>query len=290
MYSVVTLDNNGRGWLFNDPLGLRLIYTGDTVDYTVYSSRSSVAAWLLDPGDVQQPRDPLGVAWLPYASHVIGDRTGFKNIRTLPQGSYVEVDPRRGARAMVWSPAPWAFGTDVGSPEELISSVREDIAGHLRVVLQFPAKEKIAHLTGGRDSRLILAVLLSEGLSDAVTFRTRGQESLPDVVVAREIAAHFGLDHGWGVVGPTHPVPYDISARALVDDTGGMLNIWDSPSRVDAPDTLNISGLCGEIMGTHFPQTSNVTTWEELARRFSTAWRFGRPGLLRTPVQEALAA
>ena len=121
-----------------------------------------------------------------------------------------------------------------------------------------------------------------------MTFRTRGQESLPDVVVAREIAAHFGLDHGWGVVGPTHPVPYDISARALVDDTGGMLNIWDSPSRVDAPDTLNISGLCGEIMGTHFPQTSNVTTWEELARRFSTAWRFGRPGLLRTPVQEAL--
>ena len=136
VYSVVTLDNNGRGWLFNDPLGLRLIYTGDTVDYTVYSSRSSVAAWLLDPGDVQQPRDPLGVAWLPYASHVIGDRTGFKNVRTLPQGSYVEVDPRRGARAMVWSPAPWAFGTDVGSPEELISSVREDIAGHLRVVLQ----------------------------------------------------------------------------------------------------------------------------------------------------------
>jgi hypothetical protein len=287
MYSLVNLDSDGAGQIFSDPLGLSLVYTGETADVTVYASRADAVAWVITPANERPARDPMGVAWLAYAGHLVGERTGFAGVRVVPQGSYVEVRPDRGATLRTWTPAPWRPVASVDSPDELIEPVRQDIGANVRVLATMPADETLVDLTGGRDTRLVLAVLLSEGLSKRVTFRTYGQEDIPDIPIARELAEHFGLEHRSGVHRGIRGSA-ESRSRSFLHLTSGMVSIWDGADRRAADSALSISGLCGEIMSTHFAGTWDVRSRASLERCFSTRWGFGSRGLLRPELHAAL--
>ena len=56
-----------------------------------------------------------------------------------------------------------------------------------------PSDRRHADITGGRDSRLILALMLEAGVTDAFDFRTIGAPHAPDAVVGARIAERFGL-------------------------------------------------------------------------------------------------
>lgn len=286
VYSMFTFDDDGRGWLLSDPLGLAAIYTGETADVSVYASRADAAAWAIGP-HLKPERDPVGVCWLPYVGYMMGDRTGFTAVRTLPQGGFVDVRPGEGSRVRSWSTTPW-LAADGAAADELLGEARDDIAAHLRIAACLPAPNKLVGLTGGRDSRLILSFLLAEGLTDRFRFETFGKEMLADVVVAREIADHFGLEHEWGIRGPRVEIPFETRIREQVRDTSGMLNIWDQPNRFVLDDSVTVSGVGGEALRTNFPQTSDVATLEQLDGRFRTGWRFGATGLLRPEVRAEL--
>ena len=231
----------------------------------------------------------MGSAWLAYSGYFVGDRTGYTNVRTVPNGIYVDVSPDHGAQRRTWSPLPWMDEPDVQSDEAIVDAVRASIAEDLHAIARLPATEHTTGLTGGKDSRLILAVALGEGIADEFMFRTRGQPALPDVVIARQIAERFGLPHEWGFPKPAaSQVPYVERLRSLVRDTSGMLNIWDEVRR-DPPDgTLEVTGLCGEVMRTNYLRTGDLKSHEELVRRFRDGWKFGGLGLLRPEVHASV--
>ncbi len=290
VYSMVTLDADGRGWALSDPLGLRTLYVGETDDYTVCSSRADAAAWALDPTAARPAVDPLGTAWLPYVGYMVGDRTGFEGVRTLAQGSYLDVRPDDGARVRSWSSAPWIGDETEAAPHELVAAVQREIADHLRVVVALPAPVKVCGLTGGKDSRLLLSVLLSEGLAHQVRYLSLGDETVDDVAVARRLAERYGLDHRWGRHQVIPTSPYADRARTFVRRSGGVRNLWDQDGEMTAPDEINISGFCGEMLRTNYPLMTGLRSTEALVARFDTGLHYGTPGFARDDVWPTLHA
>jgi hypothetical protein len=189
-------------------------------------------------------------------------------------GAYVEIEPAFGSRVRFSNATPWS--SDLPSNEaELVDLVHDDLSASVRSVAQIPATRRGADITGGRDSRLVLALMLQEGVADRFTFRTSGYEHSPDAVVGRRIAARFQLEH-------EAPVPHGMSEgdfrRRLgthVFQTSGMFSLWEFKGALTVSSTLRATGCIGEALRTHFHDYPVMSTLGELRRQFH-----GRSALL----------
>ena len=112
-------------------------------------------------------------------------------------------------------------------------------------------------LTGGKDSRLIAAALVTAGVP--VVARTHGFADHPDVVVAAEIARRLGIEHL--VRTPAAPgqqvdVLGRIRATVLVAD--GMLSAFENVGRPDpaASSVVTAGGHGGELLRGGYAETA----------------------------------
>jgi hypothetical protein len=276
-YTVPSLSPIGKGWVTSDPLGVGLLYWAETDEVIVVATRAGLAAHLVArPGHAPR-RDVEGVAWLAYAGNIVGDRTGYEAVRTMPPGSYLDLSRPEAPRVHVWSAMPWLAPTETDL-RAAVDAVRADLTASLRALSAMPAEVRVAELTGGRDSRLILALLLAEGLADRYVFKTWGSPTLPDVLVATSLAERFGLDHRGALDipdtrtgGPVHRGPamtFDERLRHHVSLSDGMLSLV-SMHAPPAGHSLNLSlsGLCGELLRTNYPPTTALTSMDELRSR-----------------------
>jgi hypothetical protein len=130
-------------------------------------------------------------------------------------------------------------------------------------------------LTGGKDSRLVLAVALTAGLADRFTLRTVGAPDLRDVQLASSLAGTFGLDHESGAFRPPDPRPYADRVRAFVGSTNGMMNIWDLKSPRSTPPVVRVSGMSGECLRSHRPVRPVPRKVEPLVALMQRSFRAG---------------
>ncbi len=278
----------GTCTLVSDPLGYRLIYYGESADVGAASSRAVLVAQALAQDGKPPERDPISAGWLAYAGYRLGDHSGFLGVRVAPPSSVVRAKAEDGisleARSAAWLPTASEQSLDT---DELIERARSSIAESLRAVLTLPCDRRVFGLTGGKDSRLILAVLWSEGLADDCEFVTIGPPDLADVRVAAQLASRLGLRHtnDFPVVG--HNRSYGKRVRAFVESTAGMLNIWDLKERANGQQIqVRVSGLCGEILRTYRPIRTGLDSQSDLARMYAPGRTFGRLGLIRSEVAD----
>ena len=169
------------------------------------------------------------------------------------------------------------------SAEDLIEQTRADLADSLRAYLTFPAAQHVLGLTGGKDSRLILAVMLGEGIADAYEFVTIGSPSLGDVAIASRLADLFGLRHHVELPRRVEPADYETETREFVDRTAGLVNIIDLHAGLPARDELRVTGLVGESLR-NFRVVPERWRGPRLTQRFARFNGFGRLGLVRPDV------
>jgi hypothetical protein len=115
-------------------------------------------------------------------------------------------------------------------------------------------------LTGGKDSRLVLAALVRAGV--AVRAKTHGFPEHPDVTVAAEIARRLGIEHV--IREPATPdkkidVATRIRATVLVAD--GMLSAFENVGRPDhSPGpVVAIGGHGGELLRGGYAEAATTT-------------------------------
>jgi hypothetical protein len=115
-------------------------------------------------------------------------------------------------------------------------------------------------LTGGKDSRLVLAALVRAGVP--VRAKTHGFPEHPDVTVAAEIARRLGIEHV--VREPATPdkkidVATRIRATVLVAD--GMLSAFENVGRPDHSPGLVITagGHGGELLRGGYAEAATTT-------------------------------
>lgn len=283
-FALARLEPDGSGVLFCDAMGHGFIHRSQGFGVVAFASSPALAAAATSSGSAPK-RSPYGLAWLGATPYVVGDGSGFEGTTLLPEGAVVHLDPRRSPR-LSGERAPWlpddrhplARATepttrsvvfDRSEPRDLAAAldrVTEVVADELVASADLAGGRAVVDLTGGKDSRVVLAVALSAGLVDRCDFVTSGPEHLVDVQVARQIASVTGIDHRWGQIWTADETPYELRVRRFVEDTGGIVNLWDSKPRPHRPPQVRVSGTGGESLRSHRPIPADRATLEHLVR------------------------
>jgi hypothetical protein len=307
VYVVASLARHGPSAVAADRLGVAPLHWGQSPDVAVLSTRAAVAAALLAAAQGTSPqRDVFTTGWLAYAGQMMGARTAYEQISLVPEGSVVEIEQTGAIQLHRSSRPPWRLHAQelASDPHAALDEVRAEMTTAIRTALRSPGTEGCVGLTGGKDSRLILALLLADGSAADFEYQTRGDDDLPDVVVARQLAESFGLQH---VINPSvgdrwawrmrvdeavrdnglgHAHTREIGFRITAWATSGTRNVGEPHlGRLPSGGTVLLSGLCGEALRTNYHHSTKLHSKEQAAR-FPDHVNFGAAGILR---RDALA-
>ena len=249
-YAEVDLNSSGRGTVRQDPYGLHPLYIGSVRGVTLIANRPHLVAGELEQiTGTRAARDHRCAAWLAFSGRPIGDRTGYEDVRCIPFGATVRINPDHGAR-FSFTDAPWLLpATDID--DSCIDRIESDLIANLRAAIKAMSDPPRLQLTGGRDSRLVLALAVRAGLLQDVEIVTHGKADAPDAIVANELTTSLGLKHTlskWddGVIG-RHQL------CAHVGHVAGSVSPVDSSISLSKDGRMTLSGIHGETLRTHWP-------------------------------------
>lgn len=239
---------SGRLTAVVDYAGAYHLYACVTDDATWISNSALVLAAIL-----QRPYDWAAISVWLRLGNFLGSETAFEGIKKLParhawEGERGEVTLRRTA------PEPdtasqLASAADMTAAAASIADLLRAAAEH--AIEMFPRAG--VELSGGFDSRLVLA-LLPRGAREARIAFTLGGDDAPDVVVARRLAKRDGLDHrAIALVAPSDETAAEFVGLAeriglrsdFVRDP--VFSAILSQAYRDLPDTPWFTGQGGEI-------------------------------------------
>jgi len=249
-YAVARLHGDGSLDVFSDRSGLHQIFRGAAGEAAV-ANRASLVATLLD----DRTADPAGLRWLAAIGYRVGTATAYRAVRQIAQGHALRIDGK-GAHEQPMPAPVVAFGGERGWSPALDGDLDAGIAqAKAAILLGIGADGPVdLPITGGKDSRVILALCLSAGLRERLRLFTRGYEGHPDVTAGAGIAAALGLPHRreapHGSDEPAHWSRERFFDRLMAQtwQTDGMVGGWDLilGQRI-AGETL-ITGHMGEVL------------------------------------------
>lgn len=177
--------------LFNDRYGAERLYLHETADTLYFASEAKALLAVLP---ACRHLDPAGLADFLDLGSVQGNRTLFRGISLLPGGSLWRVTPQAPVRRQrYFDPAQWAAAEPLPAAE---FEQAFDAVLAARVPACFGQDERIGiSLTGGLDTRMIMAVLPQRAVAPACYTYAGLDGETRDVTIARHISRELGLAH-----------------------------------------------------------------------------------------------
>jgi hypothetical protein len=241
------VDEPPRLELITDTLGMEQVFYSHQGDSWLVSN----SVRLLERIGGPRPLDELGVSLYLGIGWAGDDRTLRDGIRVIPGGQHWtwqagDVEPRRRI----------CFGpTDLArQPRRALNAARvERLANDLMQLCRslgqsFPLESP---LTGGRDSRLLAALLIRAGVS--ARYVTAGEPSSADAQIGAAIAQAFDLPHTIVTITEADVVNrWDDLAWSYVRQNDGLSSLWEIASVLElAPHVerlkVGLWGIGGEI-------------------------------------------
>ena len=247
-YAVARLHPCGTLTAFSDPAGLhQLFYRTDRAD--MLASRAAFLALL---GEDWTPEPKSGL-WLSTIGYRVGSATAWRNVRQIRGGLVVEKGQVRSLPAH--DPLP-PTGTARGFKTAGVEDLLERGLAEARAAALLGAGDGVIDLpiTGGKDSRAVLAICLAAGLRERLSLFTRGPEGHPDAEAGRLIAERIGVPHR------REPAPgirarsdwdadlFRSSIARLVYQTDGGMGGWDLVTGTAKGSTTTMTGHMGEVL------------------------------------------
>lgn len=273
-YAVIHIDFNSNVLIFNDLVGMEQIYYHNSLEnYCVASNRLS---FIEKDRNRSQFFDYEAMLCLPTTAFIDMDGTYLREVFKLRQDHVLCIEnysfnPQR------LKPHFYHFGrmendfSQEKFDDLLERGINESINWLQRVTHD---KEKIElGITGGKDSRTVLALCLMAGLKDKIELFTNGTNEHPEVIVGKQIAQQFNLPHE--IRQPGIPPTLDLQSfhrniAVHVFQTEGLMTPWDIQNRGSYPTGLSINGTCGEFFRpfqkynqylTEAPSTQSITRY-----------------------------
>ena len=268
------------------------VYHAQGDGFCAVSNRTSPLARLvgLEP-------DLRGLAWLVATGNLFGRCTAFEGVSKVAAGEAVHAPVGQTGltdRTIldIW-PNP-----DAPQRKDLRSREWDELAarlvGNMRATCEAVSERSNLAVTGGKDSRLVLALASAAGVLDRLRAFTRGVPSAGDSIVAREVCRRIGADHE--LREPQTPVGHGKTKpwsdiRKHVWRYEGIVSPWDSPgTRAVKGRTVTLEGIGGALYrGSHahkFKKTRPVTVPSMQEAFVNYHQRFDGAGLLRPQVSE----
>lgn len=291
IYTAVSLPVNGTGYVVSDRFSLGILYIAETPDAIIVSTRSSLAARAATPAGEAPERDAFGVGWLPATTQTRTLDTGFVAVKAIPPMGHVLLDPGNGARVVDAPRWYWEFPNQNEIPhtvEELWPMLEADLRKEMRALVELPASLRQMRLSGGKDSRLLVALALLEGVADQFEFMTFGLPGSGETEVSEMVARRFGLDWIFDDRSNREVEELDRTILTHVFQMSGVRSAWDMKGAVDIGDTLTLSGNMSEFfrMGPAAAATRSALTRSEAWDTLIAGQYLDRMNLLRKDRRE----
>lgn len=267
--------------LYTDPLGA----------YPVFEARSGGVRWFSNNADAlrllcgEDSLDEAALASVLAGGWSLRGQPIWRSVRRLERGIVLRIDARGAERRrelLTVGSIVLMAGGPLDPPAAATNLV--ELTGALA---DWPGRPNVVPVTGGRDSRLILAAAISAGVEfDA---RTGGGAGDPDVRVASELCSQVGIGHGLLEPDPHGDRFSDIrrAARITLLASGCTATLADGAGFPLGPRDGRLplwhSGQGGEIARSYYGVGGRGVA-ERLYRRFSGR----RPG--RAEIVSAAAA
>jgi hypothetical protein len=245
-YAVARLYADGTLEAFSDPAGLHQLFHPED-GRPILSNRAAFAALL---AEVRQT-DRSSALWLGAIGYRVGLSSSWAGIRQLGQGAQLIAD--RSASRIVHRPLRLSSARGFAhGGAALVEEGLEQAKAALRLAagnapLDLP-------ITGGKDSRVVLAIALAAGLGDRLTLFTRGYAGHPDVAVGELIAARLGVPHrrepplGSDLPPDLGPAAFITQLRMIAFQADGGMGGWDNVTGTAIGRETLVSGHLGEVL------------------------------------------
>lgn len=245
-YAVARLFPSGALSAFADTAGLHQLFLREGRADLVANRAGFISALAGDGGP-----DPQAGAWIATIGYRVGARTSRRGVTQLPPDRMIaggRIIPRPGSLAVPPGPRGFEHGGE-RLLEEGMAQARAAVrlAGADGGAIDLP-------VTGGKDSRAVLALCVAAGLRDHLHCFTRGYAHSPDVIAGAALAGALGLPHRREPpLGSDAPADLDLEGfhagfARLAFQTDGNMGGWDMiTARRTGTDTL-LTGHLGELL------------------------------------------
>ncbi|WP_285704559.1 asparagine synthase-related protein [Microtetraspora sp. NBRC 16547] len=188
--------------------------------------------------------------------YFLSDETPFEGVTVLPPGGEIRIAGGRRIVTVVPLPVARPMPTSRRDIRSQVGELADALLSSVEPLLGTAEPVRLS-LTGGRDSRLLAALLHGAGIPFVAT--TSGNDGDPDVELARRVAAALGVEHrvhrpkrspdGGSVVVP-HPLVRAHNVRYACE---GMLSAYENvPGQARFDPAPRMSGHGGEILRAGF--------------------------------------
>lgn len=180
---VVFLFKNGRAWLFADPLGMVKIYRAP-------SAHMFSTSWLACVQACDAPRlDRIGALDFVMSGANHGERTPVRQVSIADPACIF--DPTTGNGAVLTPPESWMAAELYRDSAKALVDCASTLTAIAKVLGSCFAGKVNSALSGGFDSRLILAAMRSAGCTPLLHVYGRREDE--DVLIADGIARMLGM-------------------------------------------------------------------------------------------------
>ncbi len=282
-YALVNIDcESNQIRAFTDPIGARPLYYSESKEGIWISNRiySIISTAQFTSADFSPNDYDLNVlAYHATRGYLPPGKTIYRNIHECPPGGMITVDSNE--LVLRSNPLPYhqMAGThDCAIDNQIWNDVMAEICSNFRFLKHRNDIYPQLGLSGGKDSRVMLAAALHENVANKILFITRGLPIHPDVIVAKEITAHFNLPH---VLVPSAAGNPESMIRIFEKDmpvhmwySEGMLNLFDLQSRTTCGDDPMFNGLNGENLRSVYDLLDHAGVGTEMVTDGRTAIEF----------------
>jgi hypothetical protein len=249
LYAALRLDPDGAGMATTDLLGGGVLYHAENARWFALSNRASLAAAAADGFEGVPERDPLAMGWLVFWDSTLADDSGYWDATRLPFDGQIVFGPGGAARIEKRASPFWhrpGPNPTAGDYATQLDELDADLRATLRVIATLPVSDFELRLSGGKDSRMLAALLHDEGLADRFRFFSYGLPGQADVLGAELVARRLGLE--WEFEARTGIPPEQEERRLqrhafLVE---GFTNGWDNTGILLPQWGVSLSGIGGE--------------------------------------------
>lgn len=286
--ATVTLQDTPTGatYFFTDLYGAGKIFLWEERHRWAVSSSITDLVNFLGQNGVQVKKAIENAALLAFAGYGGGAVSSpYKGIECIDQFQYLELTTKGRVIQHEYSFKEQLVGLS-DSPslnqKELIQAVADDIRRSTSVFSSYSAENYICQLTGGLDSRVVFASLVATNYKEQYATFTYGLEESPDMVIARQLTATYGLEATTYSGMRASLVPEDPTSQVLwsLKQTGGMTAM--SPASIGGyprPDSVILAGGWGEMYRGGYPDFVAADASEEEKIKWVVNWilRSGSP-------------
>lgn len=268
-YSLIRFGPEGL-FALGDFAGLRTVFYMEHDGMVVVSNRQRlIHRVMLGHVDI----DPAAASWLTGQANIIGENSVYRGVKIVTPGRVLIVSD--GKASMTGFQRFYQHDERLDDlPNEIIAEATTALQRQAEAMGSLPLKPMQMDLTGGMDSRAVLALVSSTSLGKLVECaRTFDATRSAEVIVAEQVAAAVGMPHQALI----NPPPPPESAGTLwnrlrlnVAIVDGTVAANASPSGIPKVYTPSLSGSGGELYRPHVKPRRHETlaTLDEAFARF----------------------